>query len=268
MNFYENNNGFNFSNSINEKGLSSIAVGEARGTCLPKTSVGDELKGAGVGLVFLVIRDGRGLVRTEITRRSAGWWCRVATKPLTQETIRERVGHEPDDDSQWHRHETHVAILEDETPNSSETRPLQNDGNPVHEDGEKAVAEEAPEDSADPPRNTAALHLACRIESIQDDRCGRESECSKEQIVRVPPSREVGVRHRHHEADHEIERPVERPHEECSRTFRQLPDEVPDFLFYLHFASSFLWLEMYYRATMTRLIYCLEHSIFNVGSQA
>jgi len=252
---------FNFSN---EKSLPNIAVGEAHGICPPKTSGGDELKCTGIGLALLAWRDDRSLVRTEaVARWSAGWRCRIAAEPLTPDALRERVSHEPDDADDRHYDETCVTILEDEAPDRCKARPLQNDRNSVREDGKEAVAEESIEDPVNPPRNIVALHLARRVESVQNDRGDRESECGEDQIVRVP-SCKIGVRHRHHEADHE----VERPHEERSSTFRQLTSEVSELLFHFHFASPFLLLGMCYRATMARFIYCLEHSIFGVGSQA
>jgi len=97
---------FNFSKSRNKKSLPNIAVGEARGTCLPETSGGDELKGAGVGLVLLAGRDDRGLVRTETTRRSAGR-RRTAAEPLPE------IHHAIDDrDVGYKKHRHHQRICQ------------------------------------------------------------------------------------------------------------------------------------------------------------
>ena len=223
---------FKFSKLRNEKSFSNIAVGEACGTCPPETSGGYELKRAGI-VALLAGRDGCSLVRTETTRWSAGRRCRVAAEPLTPETLCERVGNKPDDNGQRHRNETRIAVPEDEAPDSSKSHPLQNDGNPVREDGQEAVAEKAPEDPTG-PRNPVELHFA---QGVENDRGDRQNPYGDNERVHIPP-REEDVGHRHHEADHE----VEQQHEDRYRTARQLPGEVPDLLSHFHFVSPFLWL--------------------------
>ena len=218
-----------------ERGLPNITVGEAHGTCPPETSGGGELKGAGVVLALLARRNDRSLVLTEaVAWRSAGRRC-ATTEPLTPNALRERVSYDPGDAEDRHHDKTRVAILEDETPDRREPHPLQNERNSVREDGEEAVAEETVEDPVYPPRNRVELHLARRVERVEDDRSDRQSPRSEEQVVRIP-AREEGVGHRHHEADHE----VQRPHEEHCRSVRQLPGEVSDPFSDLHFMSPFL----------------------------
>ena len=245
----------NFRNSINEKGLCNIAVGEARGICLPETSGGRELKGAGAVLAFLARRDGRGLVRTEaIARRSAGRRSRATAEPLPMSHHAYGDG-DPERQKHRHYHQDEITANEDVVADRFIPRPLQKERRSVQKDGRAKVSHHRPEKTSAPLSSFAVAKIhSSHWHQIEDAKKDTEQNYKHRRHAKGgefdASVGEVGVWHRQDGTAHDVQ--------QNQRYHLQDDGHV----------SPLSLVGMCYRVTMTRFLYCRNIIIVSVGSQA